>query len=102
MELSTEIQIDADVLFDRASKVVSDCGYSKTTSDKPSRRLRFDTGMSTMSWGETVEVFAEPISEGKSLLHVGVSRRIMVNLGSRPEGLAKYLLNRIVAECASK
>jgi hypothetical protein len=102
LEVTAEVRVDADELFDMASKVAFDSGYSKTAMDKPRRRLRIDTGISAASWGEIVEVFAEPIGDGRSLLRVRATRRNPVNITSDPGNLAKGLLTKIVAGCNSR
>jgi hypothetical protein len=101
LEVTAEVQSDADVVFDKASKVVFDSGYSKTAVDKPRRRLRIDTGIGAVSWGEIIEIFAEPLGEGKSLLRVRATRKVPLNLASHPDSIARDLSNKIVAECNS-
>ena len=87
------------MVFDRALKVIFEKGYSKTVVDKSRRRLRIDTGIGMASWGEIVEIFAQPLEEGKSILRVRAMRKVSVNLTSDPDGIAKELSRRIVAEC---
>ena len=101
LEVTVEIQNNADVVFDKASKVVFDSGYSKTAVDKTRRRLRIDTGIGAVSWGEIIEIFAEPLGEGRSLLRIRATRKVPVNITSDPDSIARNLSNKIVAECSS-
>ncbi|MGD0476743.1 MAG: hypothetical protein ABSB29_01080 [Nitrososphaerales archaeon] len=96
-----EVPVNADELFDIVTKVVFDCGYSQTATDRSRRRLRVNTGVSGFSWGEIVEVYVDPRNEGKSIVHVMARRRLPGNVGSRPSKIARDLLGKIVAECNS-
>jgi hypothetical protein len=101
LEVTAEVQSNADVVFDKASKAVFATGYSKTAVDQSRRLLRIDTGVNAFSWGEIVEIFAEPLGERKSLLRVRATRKVPVNLASNPDRVAKDPSNKIVVECNS-
>ncbi|MGP8057646.1 MAG: hypothetical protein ACLP9K_08635 [Nitrososphaerales archaeon] len=96
-----EVPVNADELFDIVNKVVFDSGYSQTATDRPRRRLRVNTGVSGFSWGEIVEIHADPTSEGKSVVRIVARRKVAFNWASRPNSITHDLLGKIVAECNS-
>jgi hypothetical protein len=102
LEVAAEVPVSADELFDVVAKVVFDCGYSQTAIDMSRRRLRVNTGLSAFSWGEIVEVFADPTNEGKSVVRIMVRRKVDWNVASKPNKIASDLLGKIVTECNSQ
>jgi hypothetical protein len=102
LEITAEVPVDADELFDKTMKSIFELGYSSTTVDGSRRRLRVYTGPSSASWGEVVEVFAEPIDEKRSRLRIRARRRVALNIFSNPDAIAQALMRRIVWECGAQ
>jgi hypothetical protein len=101
LEITAEVPVGADELFDKTMKSVFELGYSSTTVDRARRRLRIYTGVSMTSWGEIVEVFAEPIDERRSRLRIKARRRVSLNVASDPGTTARALMKRIMWECGA-
>lgn len=74
---------DADVIFEKLKKLIRKSGFQMDKVDETNRRLILSTGVSLLSYGESVEVIVNREKDG-SVVYVNSKPKAWFNITAQP------------------
>lgn len=75
---------DADVIFEKLKELIGKSGFQMDKVDETNRRLILSTGVSLLSYGESVEVIVNREKNG-SVVYVSSKPKAWFNITAQPK-----------------